>query len=42
MGDHATNIAEAVYFMVEGHAFADERPKADTTSGMKIAFNIGH
>ena len=42
MGDHATNIAEAVYFMVEGHPFADERPKADTTSGMKIAFNISH
>jgi hypothetical protein len=36
MGDHATNIAEAVYYMIEGHAFANERPKADTTSGMTI------
>ena len=34
MGDHATNIAEAVYYMVEGHAFLEERPKADTTSGI--------
>ncbi len=32
IGDHVTNIAEAVYYMVEGHAFADERKKADTTS----------
>jgi len=31
MGDHATNIAETVYYMVEGHAIADERPKGDTT-----------
>ncbi len=42
MGDHATNIAEAVYYMVEGHAFANERPKADATSGMTIAFNTSH
>jgi phosphate transport system protein len=32
MGDHATNIAETVYYMVEGRALADERPKRDTTS----------
>jgi phosphate transport system protein len=32
MGDHATNIAETVYFMVEGHAIADQRPKGDTTT----------
>ena len=42
VGDHATNIAEAVYYMVEGHAFVDERPKADTTSGMTIGFNASH
>jgi phosphate transport system protein len=32
MGDHATNIAETVYFMVEGRALVDERPKGDTTN----------
>jgi phosphate transport system protein len=32
MGDHATNIAETVYYMVEGRILADERPKGDTTS----------
>jgi phosphate transport system protein len=31
MGDHATNIAEAVHYMVEGRAIAGERPKADTS-----------
>jgi phosphate transport system protein len=37
MGDHATNIAETVYYMVEGHAIADERPKGDTTSFATLA-----
>ena len=32
MGDHATNIAETVYFMIEGHPIADQRPKGDTTT----------
>ncbi len=32
IGDHATNIAEAVNYMVEGHAFAGERPKGDSVS----------
>jgi phosphate transport system protein len=32
MGDHATNIAETVYFMIEGRPIADPRPKGDTTS----------
>src|SRR6202521_2057210 len=32
MGDHATNIAETVHFMIEGRPIADERPKGDTTS----------
>lgn len=31
IGDHATNIAESVYYIVEGHALMDERPKADST-----------
>jgi phosphate transport system protein len=38
MGDHATNIAETIYYMVEGHALADERPKGDTTSTTNIPY----
>jgi phosphate transport system protein len=37
MGDHATNIAETVYFMIEGRAIADERPKGDTTTLSALA-----
>jgi phosphate transport system protein len=32
MGDHATNIAETVYYMIEGRTIADERPKGDDTT----------
>ncbi len=32
MGDHATNIAETVYYMIEGSPIAEQRPKGDTTS----------
>ena len=32
MGDHATNIAEAVHYMVEGQAIEGERPKGDVSS----------
>jgi phosphate transport system protein len=32
MGDHATNIAETVYYIIEGRAITEERPKGDTTS----------
>ncbi len=32
MGDHATNIAESVYYIVEGQQLGDERPKGDTTT----------
>ena len=31
-GDHATNIAETVYYIVEGHQLKEKRPKADVTS----------
>lgn len=34
IGDHATNIAEAISYMVEGHSFPEPRPKADATVGV--------
>jgi phosphate transport system protein len=37
MGDHITNIAEAIYYVVEGREIEEERPKADTTSKDVIA-----
>ena len=32
VGDHATNIAEAIHFQVTGSPFVDERPKGDETA----------
>jgi phosphate transport system protein len=32
MGDHCTNIAETVYYMIEGRPISEQRPKGDTTS----------
>lgn len=32
VGDHATNIAETVYFMITGQHLPNGRPKADTSS----------
>jgi phosphate transport system protein len=37
MGDHATNIAETIHYMIEGKPIADERPKGDTTIFAKVA-----
>jgi phosphate transport system protein len=31
MGDHATNIAETVHYIVQGRPLTDQRPKGDTT-----------
>ena len=38
MGDHATNIAETVYYIVEGRSLAEERPKGDTTISATVPF----
>ncbi len=32
IGDHATNIAETVYYIIEGRPITDQRPKGDTTT----------
>ncbi len=40
IGDHATNIAETVYYMIEGQQLAEARPKKDTTSETPIPSNI--
>jgi phosphate transport system protein len=39
MGDHATNIAETVHYIIEGRPITDQRPKGDTTgfAAMRIA-----
>jgi len=37
MGDHATNIAETVHYMIEGRPMVDVRPKGDTTAFAKAA-----
>lgn len=37
IGDHATNIAETVYYLVHGVPITDQRPKSDTTSSTPVA-----
>ena len=37
MGDHATNIAETVHYVIEGRPIADQRPKGDTTTIAALA-----
>ena len=36
IGDHTTNIAESVYYLVHGVPVADDRPKGDNTSSTLI------
>ena len=38
IGDHATNIAETVHFMVEGAYISDDRPKGDVTSETQVNY----
>lgn len=39
IGDHATNIAETVYYIVQGHPILEERPKADITSRQTLSLS---
>jgi phosphate transport system protein len=41
MGDHATNIAETVYYIVEGQPLAEERPKGESTASFIAALARG-
>jgi phosphate transport system protein len=41
MGDHATNIAETVYYMVEGRPLVEERPKGESTASFTAALARG-
>jgi phosphate transport system protein len=36
IGDHTTNIAENIHYLVHGHVPAEMRPKGDTTSSLVI------
>lgn len=36
IGDHATNIAETVHYVVTGETLLDNRPKGDTTSSTPV------
>jgi len=37
IGDHATNIAESVHYVVTGRSYEDERPKADASIASTVA-----
>ncbi len=36
IGDHTTNIAENVYYLVHGRAISDDRPKGDDTASTLV------
>ncbi len=39
IGDHATNIAETIYYIKTGQQIEDERPKGDRTPSMVLPVN---
>jgi phosphate transport system protein len=39
IGDHATNIAETLHFLITGVVLADERPKQDKSSLTSVEYN---
>jgi len=38
IGDHATNIAETLHYLITGELLDDERPKKDTSSLMSVEY----
>jgi phosphate transport system protein len=38
IGDHATNIAENLHYLITGTTLPDKRPKQDTSSLMSVAY----
>jgi phosphate transport system protein len=38
IGDHATNIAETLHYLITGAAMTEERPKQDTSSLTSVAY----
>ncbi|KQT52161.1 MULTISPECIES: phosphate signaling complex protein PhoU [unclassified Aureimonas] len=41
IGDHATNIAETIYYIKTGEQMAQERPKNDQTASMRLTVEDG-
>ncbi|MGQ4274859.1 phosphate signaling complex protein PhoU [Terrihabitans sp. B22-R8] len=41
IGDHATNIAETIHYLVLGEVLTDERPKGDLTSMTTVSYAEG-
>ena len=39
IGDHATNIAETLHYLITGVVLADERPKQDRSSTTSVEYN---
>ena len=39
IGDHATNIAETLHYLITGVVLADERPKQDRSSMTSVEYN---
>ncbi len=42
IGDHATNIAETIHYLVHGTAISEDRPKGDVTSSTVIEYPDMH
>ena len=39
IGDHATNIAETIHYLITGKVLEEERPKKDTSSLLSVEYN---